>query len=146
MLGLARIDYGLKCVHCNCFPDAARFKMSLFTNNGTEDEELKKPNSTSSGDKSGGAGPGGSSGVICQACMLASSSSSADAANADVVLCSTCTAGYHLACCRPALAKKPAGHWRCEVCDREEEQERIAARYADLPTCLFFSTSRPSPD
>jgi hypothetical protein len=85
------VPYGLKVKACKCFEDSVKIKMSIFTS----DKAMKKHRRAESNADSA------VDDILCEIC---------DKGHDDhaILLCDSCTGGYHMACLTPPLSKKPA--------------------------------------
>ena len=54
-----------------------------------------------------------------------------DYAKGDILLCDSCDAEYHLACCTPPLAVCPEGEWFCLTC-RLTRGEPVSELYEEV--------------
>lgn len=113
------VPFGMKVKPCKCAAaeDSARIKMSIFT---CEKASAKQRRSNASNANADGANHD----IICEMCGKAH-------AEDTILLCNSCTAGYHMQCLTPALTKRPSGPWLCPDCHKEEEEEsRLAEEKA----------------
>lgn len=85
------VPYGLKVKACKCFEDSVKIKMSIFTS----DKAMKKHNRAASN------ADGAVEDILCELCSKGHDEHT-------ILLCDSCTAGYHMACLKQPLSKKPA--------------------------------------
>ena len=85
------VPYGLKVKACNCFEDSVKIKMSIFTS----DKAMKKHR------RSECNADGAVDDILCEICGKGHDDHA-------ILLCDSCTGGYHMACLTPPLSKKPA--------------------------------------
>lgn len=52
-------------------------------------------------------------------------------AKGDILLCDSCDAEYHLACCTPPLKATPEGEWFCLTC-RANRGEPVSERFNEV--------------
>ncbi len=102
------VPYGLKVKPCKCFAGegAVQIKMSLFTcERALEKLRREECKGESSIDD-----------IVCETCGLGHDEHT-------ILICDSCTSGYHLKCLVPPLSKKPPGQWLCPECHTEAEEE-----------------------
>lgn len=56
-------------------------------------------------------------------------------AKGDILLCDSCDAEYHLACCTPPLKACPEGEWFCLTC-RANRGEPVSVLFNEVGGCV----------